>query len=157
MNKLTNPYPDKSPCFGCSPSNPIGLHLHFYEDGEDIVSVWKPGTHYQGFINILHGGIQATIMDEIASWTVMVKAKTAGVTSDMRIKYHKPVRMDKGNITIRSTITEKHKRLLTIYTRITDKNDCLCTEGWITYFAFPEEVAKRKYYYPGVEKFYAKD
>ncbi len=157
MKKLVNPYPEESPCFGCSPSNPIGLHLHFFEDKDDIVCFWKPEMNYQGFINVLHGGIQATIMDEIASWTVMVKAKTAGVTSDMKIKYHKPLFMNKGEITIRSTIIEKQKRLLTIHTRITDKEGCLCSEGWISYFAFPEEIARRKYYYPGVEKFYAKE
>ena len=29
-------------CFGCSPDNPIGLHLEFYEDGDYIVSTWHP-------------------------------------------------------------------------------------------------------------------
>lgn len=29
-------------CIGCSPDNPFGLHLCFYEDGDDIVTTWKP-------------------------------------------------------------------------------------------------------------------
>jgi len=28
-------------CFGCSPDNPIGLHMEFYEDGDYIVSTWQ--------------------------------------------------------------------------------------------------------------------
>lgn len=27
-------------CFGCSPKNPIGLHLCFYEDGDEVVGSW---------------------------------------------------------------------------------------------------------------------
>ena len=34
MKKLINPYLEKQGynCFGCSPKNPIGLHLEFWED-----------------------------------------------------------------------------------------------------------------------------
>ena len=35
-------------CIGCSPDNPFGLHLCFYEDGDDIVTTWKPSPLYQG-------------------------------------------------------------------------------------------------------------
>ena len=35
-------------CIGCSPDNPFGLHLCFYEDGDDIVTTWKPSSLYQG-------------------------------------------------------------------------------------------------------------
>ena len=38
------------------------------------------GTEFAGFHDILHGGIQATMMDEIASWVVLVKLDTSGVT-----------------------------------------------------------------------------
>lgn len=29
-------------CFGCCPSNPYGVKMQFYEDGQDIVCFWKP-------------------------------------------------------------------------------------------------------------------
>ena len=34
--KIINPWRNHEGynCFGCSPDNPIGLHLEFYEDGE---------------------------------------------------------------------------------------------------------------------------
>lgn len=39
MKKIINPWRnhDGYNCFGCSPDNPIGLHLEFYEDGDYIV------------------------------------------------------------------------------------------------------------------------
>ena len=50
MKKIINPWRnhDGYNCFGCSPDNPIGLHLEFYEDGDYIVSTWHPGHNYQG-------------------------------------------------------------------------------------------------------------
>ena len=35
MKKIINPWRNHEGynCFGCSPDNPIGLHLEFYEDG----------------------------------------------------------------------------------------------------------------------------
>lgn len=69
MKKLNNPFVDRADyyCFGCSPKNDIGLKMEFYEDGEYIKSYWKPDMRYQGYKNILHGGVQTLLMDEIAS------------------------------------------------------------------------------------------
>lgn len=38
MEKIKNPYLGKEGyrCICCSPENPIGLHLSFYEDGDDV-------------------------------------------------------------------------------------------------------------------------
>ena len=77
MKKIINPWrnhPEYN-CFGCCPENPIGLHMEFfagqsgkaerYEDGDYIVSTWHPGTHYQGWVNTMHGGILSTLIDEV--------------------------------------------------------------------------------------------
>jgi len=44
MKKILNPWKgiDGYMCFGCSPENPAGLHMEFYEDDNDIVAIWKP-------------------------------------------------------------------------------------------------------------------
>lgn len=68
-------------CYGCDPNSPQGLRMEFYENGDEIVSVWHPRPEYQGWVNTLHGGIQATLADEISSWVVFRKFQTSGVTS----------------------------------------------------------------------------
>ena len=50
-------------CFGCCPTNPIGAQMRFYEDGDDIISIWKPTQNHQSWINTLHGGVQAVLLD----------------------------------------------------------------------------------------------
>lgn len=56
-------------CFGCSKDNPIGLKLNFtYEDGVCRTSA-VIGENYQGWNNVVHGGIIATMLDEtMAQW-----------------------------------------------------------------------------------------
>ena len=44
MNKIKNPWLHKTGynCICCSPTNPIGLHLEFWEDGDDVLTHWTP-------------------------------------------------------------------------------------------------------------------
>ena len=75
MKKIINPWRNHEGynCFGCSPDNPIGLHLEFYEDGDYIVSTWHPQHNYQGWVNTMHGGILSTLIDEVCGWVVTRK------------------------------------------------------------------------------------
>ncbi len=104
QRKIRNPFV-KLPgynYFGCSPGNPFGLHMTFTEEGDEVVSNWDPEEKFQGYFEILHGGIQAALMDEISSWVVYVKLKTAGFTSKAEVRYHKTIYIDNGPLTIRA-------------------------------------------------------
>lgn len=151
MKKLNNPFTALKGynCFVCAPHNPIGLHLNFYLEGETIRASWKPTDPYQGYPNILHGGIQATLLDEVASWAVYVIGGTGGVTSRIEVRYLKPVLIDKGSIALTAEIVGRKKRIMTIRSGLFDDEGVLCTEALVDYFVYPEEVARRKMHYPG--------
>ena len=44
MKKIINPFVhlDGYNSFGCAPGNPLGVKMEFFEDGDDIVSLWQP-------------------------------------------------------------------------------------------------------------------
>ncbi len=156
MRKILNPYP-KYPgynCFGCSPKNENGLKMEFSEDGDTIICDWKPVDFLQGYYNVLHGGIQATLMDEIGSWYIQVKLKTAGVTSSMNVRYLKPVSMVKGNINLRASMIKMRRNLVDILVELYDSDKQLCAKADITYFTFSQEVAKKELHYPDFEEFF---
>jgi len=156
MIKLTNPYAELPGynCFGCGPANPSGLRMEFFEDGEEIVSTWMPGMDYQGFHDILHGGIQATMMDEIASWVVFLKLDTAGVTYQIRSRYKKPVHISKGAVTLRARLGEQRRNIASIEVILQDGTGNLCSEGLVDYFVLSREKAESEMHYPGREFFY---
>ena len=87
-------------CFGCASGNEHGLRCEFYEEGEYITCHWMPRPEFQGFFHVLHGGIQATLMDEIACWNVFAKVKSAGVTVELTTKYRATVYSDRGEIPV---------------------------------------------------------
>lgn len=145
MEKIVNPWNDVPGynCIGCSPHHPFGFHLHFYEDGDDIVSQWKPSPDYQGWLNTLHGGIQALLLDEICGWVVTRKLQTAGVTSRMETQYKRPVSTSDTLLTLRARIVEQRRNIVVIYATLADSTGKVCTEATCTYFAFPKEKAER--------------
>ena len=157
MRKLTNPFISKTDyqCFGCAPNNNNGLQMEFYEDGEYLISEWEPKTFLQGYGNVLHGGIQSTILDEIASWVVYVKAKTGGVTANLEVKYKKSAYVNKGPLKARAKLTDVDKRFAYISAELLDHEGKICSEAKLRYYIFPEETARKKLDYPGHEAFYA--
>jgi uncharacterized protein (TIGR00369 family) len=156
MKNIRNPYTniDGYCCFGCSPDNNIGLKMNFIEIENEIWSYWEPNPLYQGYKNVLHGGIQVTLMDEIASWVLQVKLKTAGVTSGISTRFLQPVFVNNGKILLKASVVEVRRSIVDIMVDLFDNNEKLCAQSIITYFAFNETMAREKLFYPGVEAFY---
>ncbi len=154
--KIRNPLTSLSGynCFGCNPDNPSGLQMKFVEQGGEILSVWKPKNDFQGYFEILHGGIQAALMDEIASWVVYVKLRTAGFTSRVEVRYHKTVYVNKGEITLRARSLRMRRNLADIEVKLFDHEEKLCASGLFTYFTFPIEKARETMNYPAHDHFY---
>jgi acyl-coenzyme A thioesterase PaaI-like protein len=77
-------------CFVCGVDNPIGLHLEFWMDDDQVWTEFTPGPQHQGWPGVLHGGIMATLMDETMGRAAFLK-KLWMVTSKMELTYRKPV------------------------------------------------------------------
>ncbi len=155
MREINNPYKglEGYMCFGCCPDNEFGLKLKFTENEDFIESEWEPAAWFQGYKNILHGGIQASLLDEIAGWAVSVKLGSSGVTSHLDIRYKKPVKVDEGNLKLRARVIKHEDRIATVEAVLLNSKGISCAEAVIEYYVLPEDKAKRDYYYPGKEKF----
>ncbi len=156
MKKIINPFlsAESGKCFACSAENKHGLQMSFFEDGDAIVSEWLPQTHLSGFKNIIHGGIQSTLLDEIACWVVFVKCKTAGVTTELNVRFKASVFTDKGALKVQAKLISKDRKFANIYAEILDSSGMLCCEADVKYRLFSEEMAAKKFAYPGIHAFY---
>lgn len=81
-------------CFVCGRENPVGLHLQFYEDHEHervVVPLVIPD-RYQGYPGIAHGGILATVLDEVSGRALMMASadNPFWVTAKLELRYRKP-------------------------------------------------------------------
>lgn len=143
-------------CFGCSPANKTGLHLEFWLDGEELVAEWLPQKSYEGWTGVLHGGIQATLMDEAAAWLVMVTRDTASVTASMNVNYHKPVFIADNPVKVRARLNSVEKSIALVDCTLINDKGVICSTAKVSCFCFPEHVARAKYNYPGKEMFFSK-
>ena len=149
MKRIINPWRgmDGYRCFGCDPRSEQGLRMEFYEDGDRIVSRWKPRPEFQGWVDTLHGGIQATLADEISSWVVFRKFQTSGVTSRMEVRYLKPIHTTEDHITLQATVVRQRRNIVDIEVKIFNSQDQLCTEALCIYFLFPKEKAHEEFHF----------
>lgn len=149
MRKIINPWKDVEGynCFGCAPNNPAGVKMEFYEDGDEVVSIWKPKPEFQGWIHTLHGGIQSVLLDEICAWVVLRKLQTTGVTSKMETRFRKSISTNDSNIVLRANLKEQKRNIAIVEARIYNEQGELCTEALCTYFTFPQEKAKEEMHF----------
>jgi beta-phosphoglucomutase family hydrolase len=80
-------------CFACGEENPIGLKLKPFYDGERVRAEFTAGEYYQGWENVIHGGILYTLLDEISAYALLCKGVDFGVTakSELRFRHVAPI------------------------------------------------------------------
>lgn len=162
IRKIINPFTKMDlgknyHCFGCSPENKIGLKLEFEDKDGVLEAQFLPQKIYEGYFDVLHGGIQATLHDEIASWMVYTQCGTAGVTISLEVKYRNPVIIDGNKITIRARLVEQTSRIAKFETEIVDKDQKVCSTANVSYRLFSEELSKSRLKYPGKERFFEEE
>jgi uncharacterized protein (TIGR00369 family) len=88
-----NKQPNSEMCFICGRSNPAGLYMRFYDDGGDeVVSHYTVPTQYQGYPGIVHGGIQAAMLDEVVGRVAMIGDHHRFMMSvKLNVKFRHPV------------------------------------------------------------------
>ena len=95
---LQERYAPENACFGCGPSNPDGLHVRSFVDGEQVIAEWMPQPKYEAFPGVLNGGIIGALLDCHCNWAaahyLMNRARAdrppCTVTSDYAIKLLRP-------------------------------------------------------------------
>ena len=78
-------------CFGCGHSNSVGLKMDFYADEAFVYSWLTLAEHYCSYDKYVHGGIVATILDEIMTWAAIYFKKKFVLTKSMNVNYLKPI------------------------------------------------------------------
>ena len=113
---------DDGYCFVCGPKNPVGLKLKFSFNGRKIKTEFIPKKEHQGYLNIVHGGIITTLLDES-----MVKLAIAmdmpAVTAKMDVRLRKALEVGK-KVIIEAEILKNTKKILEAYAKAVTE-DCV--------------------------------
>jgi len=109
---------DDKKCFVCGSDNPYGLHVQFEVDDVKHCarSEYKIPSRFQGWHNITHGGILATLLDEVSIYACRGMAEQV-VTAGINVRYKKPVQVE-TDLVLSAEVVEKKKRFFFIKARI---------------------------------------
>ena len=84
--------PHTHSCFVCGDANPIGLNLRFETDGHLVRTRFTPRPEHIGFKQVVHGGIIATVLDEIMVWACLAQTKRFTYCAEFTVRFRQPLR-----------------------------------------------------------------
>jgi acyl-coenzyme A thioesterase PaaI-like protein len=127
-----NQQPVSRQCFVCGVDNPAGLHMRFYETDTIPVSVVAEYTvpvHFQGYPGVVHGGIIATMLDEVTSRTIFKgNPPRYVVTARLSIRYRKPVPVE-VKLRLTGRVVEDKGRVITVAGEIQGPDGAVLAEA----------------------------
>jgi acyl-coenzyme A thioesterase PaaI-like protein len=103
-------FPAESGCFGCSTSNAAGLQLTFRRHDGGIVSEYAIPDRFHGAPGIAHGGIVASIFDEISCAAVFFSRGSHVVTGELNVRYQQPCPVETPIEFHARIVDESHQR-----------------------------------------------
>ena len=133
--KVVSKQRNSKTCIICGMDNPIGLKAQFYNmEDKSVMTIFKFKEEYQSFPQRVHGGIIATMLDELGLRALWAKSSEEdfGVTLSMNVKYRKPVPYNEVLIG-KGLVKKETSKSITIETEIFDKKGNLLANAEVKY------------------------
>ena len=130
-------------CFACGGTNPIGLHLEIELGHGTASTTWTAGRDFVGWEEKVHGGILATLLDEVMAWAPSSYDSWA-VTAEMRIRYRSPANPGE-QLSARGWVTSRRRRIYEVSGEVRGADGRLIAEAQGRFLgASPAEKAELK-------------
>ena len=143
MTMLLKPNPANH-CFGCGGANTRGMQLTFEQDDDAkrIRGRFRISADYQGGVGFVHGGIVATLLDEVMAKVSRFREDHA-MTAELTVEYLKPVPVDR-DVTIEGWEVERNGRSLRREGEIRDASGTILARGRGRFVQIDLEALRRK-------------
>jgi len=110
-------FPPESGCFGCSTLNAAGLQLTFRRRDGGIFTPYTIPDRFHGAPGVAHGGIVASILDEISCAAVFFSHGCHVVTGELNVRYQQPCPVETHIEFEARIVDETHKRYAVVEAR----------------------------------------
>ncbi len=133
--------PNSAMCFVCGLKNLAGIRLVFYETGPDeVVATFTPPDAFQGYPGVLHGGIVASLLDEVGGRVVMIGDHDHFMmTAKMEVKYRRPTPLDQP-LTVLGHLVKRRGRLALAHAELRLADGTVTAEADLTLADLPREA-----------------
>ncbi len=127
-----------SNCFVCGDKNEYGLRVDFFCDDGVSRAEYVAEEKFQGYRNLLHGGIISALLDEVMIKAVIAKGILA-VTVEIEVKFIKPVKIGE-KLFLEGKVTEEQKKMFTAKGTVTNSKGEIVATGKGKFFKVTQEM-----------------
>jgi uncharacterized protein (TIGR00369 family) len=113
--------PHTRSCFVCGESNPAGLKLRFETDGRLVQTHFVPRAEHVGFRQTVHGGLTATLLDEIMVWACAVQTKRFAFCAELKVRFLNPVRPGEALVASGELVSNRRGKLFEARAELRDQ------------------------------------
>ena len=106
-------------CFACGSLNRHGLGMTIHIEPGRAWSELTLEPRFEGWDGVAHGGILATLLDEVMGWT-MAAGDDWGLTARLSVDYRKPVLVG-SDLRVEAWISRARRRVVETEGRIVDR------------------------------------
>jgi len=131
-------------CLGCSPENPIGLHLSFRRTGpEEVATEVVLPREFSGWEGLAHGGVVSLLIDEVTSWCVAVCLdEPRFATTELTVRYVRPTPVGRP-LTASGRIVATEGRTVTLSAEVRRADGMITAQGKVRMVRLDEERYRR--------------
>jgi uncharacterized protein (TIGR00369 family) len=139
-----NKQPNSDMCFVCGRNNPAGLYMQFYDNGQDeVICDYTVAERYQSYPGIVHGGILASMLDEVVGRVAIIGDHHHFMVSvKLQVLYRHPVPVETA-LKIRGRIVRLSGRLGKAQGEIILPDGKVACEAAITLAEVPAELLSK--------------
>lgn len=125
---MKNKLEDDKHCFVCGEKNPNGLNLKFTLREGKVVTEFILHKTYQGYKDIVHGGIISTLLDESMVKAALLQGIPV-VTAEITVRFKNPLMVGEKAL-VEAHIIETNRKIIDTSATIKKLDGTLIAKGY---------------------------
>ncbi|MHB8585556.1 MAG: PaaI family thioesterase [Thermoplasmatota archaeon] len=122
--------PVDSPCWGCGPLHPRGLHLSFEREGDAVRTSYVPKTDEVGWPGLFHTGLHFAVLFETCYWAALELTGRVHIASGTH-QFHQArlPRVGRPFVSVARIVGAEGSTMIRVRAETTNADGKLC--GWL--------------------------
>ena len=129
--------PHTHSCFVCGEANPLGLKLRFEADGTLVRARFTPCAEHIGFKQVIHGGLLATVLDEIMVWACAVRTRRFAFCADLNVRFLQSARPGEELLVTGELVANRRDRIYEAKASVANAKGKVLAEATGKYMPIP--------------------
>lgn len=127
-----------SNCFVCGDKNQCGLKVDFFYEKGVAKAEYKASSDFEGYKDILHGGVISALLDEVMIKSVLAKDILA-FTASIEIRFKQPIKTGE-RLSLEGKILKDQGKIITTQGKVLKEDNTVAALGFAKYVRADEKM-----------------